>query len=204
MPTRITRLRAPRLWVPWLALVLVACSGASDDDDSRTAPAPATTQPVAAVPVAAATRARLDGYGALRFGMSAAQIEAAWDGRLEGAPPADDEGGCYYLSPAANPHAAYFAVMIEHGRFVRYDVGNNIDVAPGGGRRGMRAERIAELYGDRIERRPHKYVEGGQYLRIVDVGGGGGVLIFVIDATGRVSDWRVGMPPQVDYVEGCA
>jgi hypothetical protein len=30
------------------------------------------------------------------------------------------------------------------------------------------------------------------------------VLLFATDADGRVNEWRIGVPPQVDYVEGCS
>ncbi|TQC57293.1 lectin, partial [Pantoea dispersa] len=33
--------------------------------------------------------------------------------------------------------------------------------------------------------------------------GQSGVLVFETDAAGKVVAWRVGLPPQVDYVEGC-
>ena len=33
---------------------------------------------------------------------------------------------------------------------------------------------------------------------------GEGVLVFETDASGRVTEWRAGLPPQVDYVEGCS
>jgi len=32
---------------------------------------------------------------------------------------------------------------------------------------------------------------------------GTGALVFETDAQGRVTRWRAGVPPQVDYVEGC-
>jgi hypothetical protein len=94
--------------------------------------------------------------------------------------------------------------MIEGGRFARIDVRADDIVAPGGGRAGMNAEEIEALYPGRIEERPHKYVEGGKYLRIPDEMGGEGVLLFAADEQGRVTEWRVGVPPQVDYVEGCS
>ncbi|HMT37998.1 MAG TPA: lectin, partial [Thermomonas sp.] len=34
-----------------------------------------------------------------------------------------------------------------------------------------------------------------------------GVLVFEVDGTGdeaRATTWRIGLPPQVDYVEGCS
>ena len=29
-------------------------------------------------------------------------------------------------------------------------------------------------------------------------------LVFQVDGVGSVTGWRVGLPPQVDYVEGCS
>ena len=40
-----------------------------------------------------------------------------------------------------------------------------------------------------------------------DPAGGKGVLVFEVDGTGddaRATTWRIGLPPQVDYVEGCS
>lgn len=56
----------------------------------------------------------------------------------------------------------------------------------------------------RIEERPHKYVEDGKYLRLRDEAGDDGVLLFATDGHGKVTEWRIGVPPQVDYVEGCS
>ncbi len=92
--------------------------------------------------------------------------------------------------------------MVEGGRFVRMDVDDPAATAPGGGRVGMSAAEISALYPGRIEARPHKYVEGAQYLRVTHEGSPT-VLLFETDAQARVQAWRLGLPPQVDYVEGC-
>ena len=63
------------------------------------------------------------------------------------------------------------------------------------------AELIA-LYPGRIEERPHKYTGGAAYLRVTEPGSDA-VLLFETGADGVVKSWRVGLPPQVDYVEGC-
>jgi hypothetical protein len=99
-------------------------------------------------------------------------------------------------------HPADFAFMFEGGRFVRYDVGTTKETAPGGGRVGMDAARVRALYGERVTSQPHKYVAGASYLRIA-APQGDSALVFETDAQGRVTRWRVGVPPQVDYVEGC-
>lgn len=199
-----------------IVLSLVACQRQAPTTPPPAA-APAISPPPAATPAAAGSPAngtassdapinglaRMDGYGDLRFGMTADETRNAWGGELRGAVP-DDTGACYYLSPIWTKAPADFALMIEGDRFVRYDVGTDKDVAPGGGRRGMRVEDIRTLYAGRIEERPHKYVEGGKYLRIVASDGSKGVLVFVADASGKVTSWRVGQAPQADYVEGCS
>src|SRR3546814_2570573 len=40
---------------------------------------------------------RMDGYGDMRFGMTADEARQAWGGELKGA--GDEEAACYYLTP---------------------------------------------------------------------------------------------------------
>ena len=138
----------------------------------------------------------------MRFGMTAAEAEGL--GRRTQRRAGEGERLLLPQPDVGIAAPAYFAFMIEDGKFVRYDVGNDKEVAPGGGSVGMSADEIAALYAGRIEEQPHKYVEGGKYLRIKDGDGGNGVLVFETDAAGKVTEWRVGVPPQVDYVEGCS
>lgn len=146
------------------------------------------------------------GFGAVPFGGSVEQVRMAWGGDLGDAKP-DQPGGCYYLIPQPLGPAGYrTAFMIEGERFVRIDVRRDDVTAPGGGQVGMTKAQIAGLYPNRIEERLHAYTDG-QYLRIKDPAGGPGVLVFETDGKGdaaRVEEWRVGLPPQVDYVEGCS
>jgi hypothetical protein len=146
--------------------------------------------------------AHFDGYGQAMFGMDADQVRSVWVGGLDG--NAAEGEACFHLSPAGQPVIADFALMFENGKFVRYSVASDALVAPGGGRRGMDIAQIQQLYPGRVMQGPHKYVEGGHYLRIPDDGGSNGVLVFETDADGTVTEWRVGVPPQVDYVEGCS
>jgi hypothetical protein len=178
------------------ALLLAACG----QPDRTAAPAPAASAPVAAVPDEAETMARYDGYGDLRFGMDEAAFAMAWGGALNGA--AQSGSACFYKTPTWVKHPADFAFMFEGGRFVRYDVGTPKETAPGGGKVGMDAARIRALYGERVQAQPHKYVAGASYLRIA-APQGESALVFETDAQGKVTRWRMGVPPQVDYVEGC-
>ncbi|MDQ3228568.1 MAG: lectin [Pseudomonadota bacterium] len=195
-----------------LALVLTACSDrATVSDDVATTPVadqPATDVPPATAPPLAAPIApapdsgdsRFDGYGDMRFGMSAEKTKTAWGGELNGAP--GDGDTCYHLSPKWASTQAEFALMIESGKFVRYSTESNKHTAPGGGKVGMSADEISALYPNRVEEQPHKYTDG-KYLRIKDTAGSN-ALLFETDAGGKVTEWRVGVTPQVDYVEGCS
>ena len=94
--------------------------------------------------------------------------------------------------------------MMEDGKFVRYDVGNVTEIAPGGGKVGMVIEQLKLLYGDALQSAPHKYVEGGKVFSVAAPDGAAAKLVFEADGVGKVTAWRVGLPPQVDYVEGCS
>lgn len=182
-----------------VALALAGCGAA--------APPPTATVAInAAPPINASskaidtTMARYDGYGELRFGMDEKAFEQAWAGKLKGAATPDSD--CFYKLPVAAATSRDFGFMFARGRFVRYDVGSAMETAPGGGKVGMSETQIRALYGTRVEAQPHKYVDGANYLRVA-APEGDGVLLFETDAQGKVVRWRVGVPPQVDYVEGC-
>lgn len=184
------------------AVLLVACQ--------RTPPAePVAAEPAAApVPApspgssapAASSDADWQGYGAAQLGIDADQLRTAWTGELQGEAAAD--GGCYYLSPAAHSEGGPF-FMLEGGKFVRYDVRGGDTAAPGGGKIGMELAQLQALYPQAEPLQPHKYVEGGRVLRVPATDGSQSMLVFELGADGKATIWRVGLPPQVDYVEGC-
>lgn len=191
-------------------LLLGGCNSADQVTSSTAAPAPAATSPavasslVAASPATAAdpdTMARYDGYGDMRFGMDEAAFDHAWGGELNGAQGPDST--CFYKTPKWAKLPRDLAFMFEGGRFVRYDVGTAKEVAPGGGKVGMDEARIRALYGARVRAQPHVYVDDAKYLRIA-APQGNGVLLFETDEHGKVTRWRAGVPPQIDYVEGCS
>lgn len=170
--------------------------------DAPATPTPAPPRPEAATPAPApeAGLARFDGYGDMRFGMTEAEARAAWGGALNGEP--GDE--CHYLNPVWAKVPSQFAFMIDGGKFVRYDVGNDKEIAPGGGRVGMTEAEIDAAYPGRVSKSPHKYVEGGKYLRVAAGDGGEGAVVFETDAAGKVKAWHAGLAPQVGWIEGCS
>jgi len=209
-----------------LALALAACTAdRAPDTTDGAAPAdpanamandpaapPPLDQPAEDIPPATAPDnvnqspdlglVRMDGYGDMRFGMTLDEARQAWGGELKGM--GDEEATCRYLTPQWVEIPSEFAFMFEDGRFVRYDIGTGREIAPGGGKVGMDADEIRSLYAGKVEETPHKYVEGGRYLGVKDASGGEGKRVFATDGNGKVTSWRVGVPPQVDYVEGCS
>lgn len=149
--------------------------------------------------------ARFDGYGDIRFGTMATGMGKAWGGELETVGKEYNES-CYFMTPNWVKTPSEFNFMIGDGKFVRFGTESVKFVAPGGGKVGMDKAEIGKRYAGRVEEQPHKYTDG-QYLRIRDPAGGNGVLIFETDAKGdgaKVTEWRVGVPPQIDYIEGCS
>lgn len=194
-----------------LSLSLSACGDRASVEPATqaVAPSPATDQPSEDVPPAtaptplapaASSMARMDGYGDLRLGMSAKEAKQKLGPGATG--EAEEAGGCYYLE--SNAKAGEPGYMIEGEKLVRYESGDDATLsAPGGGKVGMSADEIRALYRGRIEEQPHHYEGDGQYWRIKDASGGPGVLLFEVVA-GKVTAWRVGLAPPVDYVEGCS
>ena len=167
-------------------------------------PSPASTVAPASAPDGVDTQASFAGYGDVKFGIAAADMEKAWGGELK-ALGKDANPSCYFMTPKWVKTPAEFAFMIGDGKFARYGTDSAKYIAPGGGKVGMDKAGIGKLYAN-IDAQPHKYTDG-EVLRVGDPAGGNAVLVFETDGKGdaaKVVEWRVGVPPQVDYVEGCS
>lgn len=207
------RMRTSILIPALIAAALVGCGDrtlptpvAPEPSASATTdgPAPAPGSPAPAVDVGmlpAPDTIAFAGFGPAIFGADEEAVRMAWGKALEGAP--DAPGSCYVLVPAPRGKPPYlFDFMFEGGKFSRIDVRTDAVAAPGGGALGMSADDIVGRYPG-AQAMPHKYVEGARTLRVKDSAGGNGALVFETDANGIVVAWRIGVPPQVDYVEGC-
>jgi hypothetical protein len=192
-----------------LPFVLAACSDPPPPAVTQTPPAqpapvtpapPPPPAPMDPVTPAGPVSGSWTGFGEARFGMDDTGFRAAWKELLDG-----NEGGegCYMLWPARAASQSELAFMFDEGKFARYSTDSAAQIAPGGGKVGMTRAQIDTLYAGRIEERPHKYSDG-KYLRIKSDAGDNGVLVFETDAAGTVTEWRVGVEPQVDFVEGCS
>ena len=155
--------------------------------------------------------ARLDGFGAVPLGASIDDVRNRFGEPLQGLgtdaagkPLAADDSNedCYLLRPEKASAAGPF-LMIEGRKLVRFDVRGPAIVAPGGGRVGMSLGELQQLYPERADLGPDKYDPQAQHLRVRPQQEGQGIIDFTLDAHGKVSQWRVGRSPQVDYAEGC-
>ena len=94
--------------------------------------------------------------------------------------------------------------MFEDAKFVRYDVNDATQIAPGNFKVGDAASLVATAFAGRVVEAPHKYVEGGRTLTVTPADKSEARLIFEIGKDGNITSWRMGIPPQVFYVEGCS
>lgn len=162
---------------------------------------PAAAPPSSAAAVPAPGTITFAGFGPATFGADEAQVRMAWGKDLEGAP--GEPGGCHVLAPAPRGDGPLrFGFMIEGGKFARIDVALPGVTAPGGGQVGMSTAQILAQYPG-VQSMPHKYIEGARTLRVADPDGSASALVFKTATDGTVTAWRIGVPPQVDYVEGC-
>lgn len=186
-----------------LALLAGGAGAARGPPASPSAIQPSAMHTAGTLPPRAVLAAMPDfnGIGPLRFGMTAREMRRAWGLPLYGRAPADDPQGCWYLAPREDNRDVTF--MLEAGRFVRIDVRSADKTAPGGGRIGMSVRDIDRLYAGRITATPGKYDPSTRTLSVSSPRHVHARLIFETGPRETVTAWRIGVVPQVDYVEGC-
>jgi hypothetical protein len=139
------------------------------------------------------------GVGPLRVGMTLAEARKALGGALV-IPRGADTLGCDYVTWRGGPRGLH--VMIDEGRIARVDVDSTSLATAAGARVGDSEERIRRLYPGRVAVTPHKY-EDGHYLTVNAAGDSSFAIVFET-AKGRVTRYRAGRRPAVEYVEGCS
>lgn len=136
------------------------------------------------------------GFESVMFGMTEAEIRAAFKVNIKyGYDP--DYPDCYYLGD--DNENIFF--MIHAGIFQRIDVIDSPDIKiMGGAAIGMSFEAIEKLYPNAY-RKPNFYAFPNEDL-IVQLDENVKI-IFEQGADEIVSNFRIGMPPSIDFVEGC-
>ncbi|MEH1830984.1 MAG: hypothetical protein V7L29_02605 [Nostoc sp.] len=143
----------------------------------------------------------INGVGQVRVGMSVSQAAKAAGTKLIGDSP---NNSCYYVKPQNEPKNLLF--MVTKGRISRVDVRQNTQITTlKGAKIGDTEAQIKSLYPGQIKVTPHKYVQGGHYLTFIPKDSANQNYRVVFETDGkRVTQFRSGKLPEVEYVEGCS
>jgi hypothetical protein len=143
----------------------------------------------------------INGIGSVQVGMTVAQASRAAGTRLV-SPGYSGSDQCAYVKPQGGPQDVAF--MVTNGRISRVDIlKGNISTAKSA-RIGDTEARIKALYPGQIRVSKHHYTNG-HYLTFVprDASDKNYRLVFETDGK-RVTQFRAGKLPEVEFVEGCS
>jgi hypothetical protein len=193
-----------RLTIATTLLSVPGCSVPGPErsaDEVRPSSASGTTEISSNPDTGAGLRVTLYGIGPVRAGMSVAEASSALGATLE-LPTSADATACDYLRWSGGPEGIF--VMVENLRIARVDVRSGTIATQEGARIGDSAERIRQLYAGRVTASPHKYTDG-QYLTVAPSSPADSAFRLIFETEGgRVTRYRSGKLPQVEYVEGCS
>lgn len=205
----------PALCVVAIALASSGCRAAEKSQGDTTAAAPVTNPdtatvapPPAPAPAPLPHPAKLSwtvtdsGAGVLRIGMTRDQL--ALD--LHATPPKHTraDSGCAYLAVAGIPPG--MRTMWVAATLARIDIGAASLATDLGAKIGDKQAKIESLYRGRVSAMPAKYDPHGKYLviRPAPPADTSGRIVFETDSSTRVTRYRVGREPEVEWVEGCS
>jgi hypothetical protein len=159
----------------------------------------------------------INGIGPIRVGMTIAEAETSAKVKLIEKGGRAGTGGCYSVQPQSGPQNLAFMVISNRkdNRIVRtQDRIARVDVYKGsrvttlsGAKIGDTEARIKSLYANRIQVTPHKYTaqQGGHYLTFMPTDAVDRDFRLIFETLqGRVTQFRSGKLPEVEFVEGCA
>ena len=181
------------------AVAVVSCSPTSRD---ATDTAVASTDSVRDSSAAADSAppqwvVRPDGMGPLRVGMTLGAVA-----RSLGEPLSVVNDECDHVNPTRMPEG--ILLMVIQDTLVRVEMDSAGIKTVEGAQVGDSESRILELYGARARIEPHKYTyPDGHYVVVTPPGDTLHRIIFET-LKGRVTTYRSGRVPAVQYVEGCS
>lgn len=191
--------RARRAWAP---LVLLGCLtlaiGCGDTGADREAAARSAR--AAAAPDPSQWKVTEGAIGPVQIGMTIEEADAVLGGRLAPEEPLDS--ACDYVS--ARGVDAELSFMVVGGRIARVDVRDSTIRTQDGAGVGDTEDRVRKMYEGRVTAEPHKYVPRGRYLLVSprDQADTTHLLLFETDGA-RVTEFRAGRVPEVQWVEAC-
>jgi len=181
---------------------VAALSGCSRFESSRKSDSPTARSDSSAQQTAdTAITVTATGYGPLRIGMTVAAAASALHSPSPSIVGLDT--ACAYVHFDAAPPG--MRIMVTDGTVVRIEVDSSTVPTGLGVRVGDSEAHVKALYGSRVSVEPHKYLPGGHYLVVSPIPptDSNFRLIFETDGS-RVTSYRAGQLPQVQWVEGCA
>ncbi|MBD2626640.1 hypothetical protein [Trichormus variabilis] len=159
------------------------------------------------------SKVTINGIGAVKAGMSLPEAAAAANTRLYVSFSGSDS--CYYLQGEGELKGISFMVTKDdvksRQKYVTSDVIARVDIddpkftTVSGAKIGDTETRIKSLYPGQLKVTPHEYVSGGHYLTLIprDKTDQNYRVIFETDGK-RVTRFRSGKLPEVEFVEGCS
>lgn len=117
-----------------------------------------------------------------------------------------DAGGgeaCFYAEPQGVPQGVAF--MVTAGRVSRIDITSSHYQSLSGARIGQTEQQVIKTYANKLKVTPHHYDEKGHYLTFVpqDKKDKNYRMVFETDGS-KVTEFRAGKLPEVEFVEGCS
>jgi hypothetical protein len=116
-------------------------------------------------------------------------------------PPPNASAECAYVHPASAPPGVL--AMLAKGVVARIDIDSTGVPTAEGVAVGDSASKVNAAYAGRVTTTPHKYVQGGQYLTVTPAAPQDSLRIVFESEAGRITRYRVGRVPQVEWVERC-
>jgi hypothetical protein len=93
--------------------------------------------------------------------------------------------------------------MVVKGKLARIDVDTGAVTTEDGLKIGDTEDRVKSVYGEELETRPHKYTDGHYLIVKGDSASAGREIVFETDGK-KVTMFRAGRLPEVEWVEGCS
>ena len=145
----------------------------------------------------------INGIGSVQVGMTVAQASKAAGTKLvreRYGVQNDYQCAFYFLQNGTND----IAFLVSKGRIARVDVLKGKISTASGARIGDSEARIKALYPGQIVVSKHEYTPNGHYLTFLskDKADKNYALVFETDGK-RVTQYRSGQQPQVQFIEGC-
>jgi hypothetical protein len=109
---------------------------------------------------------------------------------------------CTYVRPPSAPPGV--SIMLARGQVARVDVDSSGVRTDAGIAVGDSSVRVSQAYVGRATTAPHKYVAGGQYFTVRPISPEDSTFRIVFETeNGRVTRFRSGRIPEVEWVERC-